>query len=131
MNNGNQKASLKISEYVVETIAQVSALEIDGVADTAYPKGSYQGVFKNYWTKNPIEIQVYDGIAEISICLMLEYGANISEVCEAVQKNIKENVQTMTGIIVSKVNIAVEDISLPKVQKPKEDEQNPEEEITQ
>lgn len=109
MKNSNQKASLKISQDVIETIAKVAALEIEGVADTVEQSGNLINMLKG-----PIEIKMMDGIAEISIGIILDFGANISDVCKAVQRNIKDNVQTMTGIIVSKVNVSVEGINLPK-----------------
>lgn len=114
MNTSRHKASLKISKDVIETIASVAALEIDGVASLAEPHGNLQGFFKSRWNTQKIETVVTNGIAEISICLDLEMGAKISDVCYAVQQNVKENVQTMTGILVNRVNITVMGINIPK-----------------
>lgn len=108
MGKNNQKASLKISQDVLETISKVSALEVEGVADTAIPENQLR------WKNSPIDIKITDGVAEVQIGLILDFGAKISEVCEKVQRNIKENIQTMTGIMVSKVHIAVEGIKLPE-----------------
>lgn len=114
MKETNHKASLKVSQDVIETIACVAAKEIDGVADVMTPENNIRGLmFTSNFTTTPVSIKVADGVAEITISLCLDYGAKITDVCERVQKNIKENVQTMTGIMVSKVNIAVEGIKLP------------------
>lgn len=121
MKQSNHKASLKISRDVIETIASVAALEIDGVASLADPYSNLEGFFTQRKHRNKVETVVSNGIAEISLCLNLELGANISDVCLAVQQNVKENVQTMTGIIVNRVNITVMGINLPENKAQSED----------
>jgi uncharacterized alkaline shock family protein YloU len=108
----NQLASLKISREVIATITRVAALEIPGVAALAEPKKNLKGIFSGGLSKS-IEINLLDDFAEIDLCLDLEFGAKIPEVCWAVQANVKENVQTMTGIVVSKVNVTVLGIQIP------------------
>jgi len=103
-----QVASLKISRDVIATISRVAALETPGVAGLSENK-KIGGLF----TKGggaPIEINLVDDFAEIGICLDLEFGAKIPEVCASVQSAVKDNVQTMTGIGVSRVNITVQGI---------------------
>ena len=109
----NQLASLKISRDVIATIAKVAAYEIDGVASLSERQRNIRGFFSKGLTR-PIEITLSDDFAEIDICLDLEYGARIPDVCAAVQSNIKDNVQTMTGIIVSKVNVTIAGIAFSK-----------------
>ena len=41
---------------------------------------------------------------------MVDYGAKVSDVAAAVQKNVKEAVQNMTAIAVSKVHVFVNDV---------------------
>ena len=104
-----QVASLKISRDVIAAISRVAALETPGVAGLS-ESGKIGGLFTKGATK-PIEITLVDDFAEIGICLNLEFGAKIPEVCAAVQTAVKDNVQTMTGIGVSKVNITVQGIA--------------------
>ena len=49
----------------------------------------------------------------IDISLSLKFGAKIEEVCTAVQNAIKDSVQTMSGMAVSKVNVLVSGIVFP------------------
>ena len=104
-----QVANLKISKDVIATISRVTALEISGVAAIPESRKNIGGLFSN-GTLEPIDISLADDFAEINISLDLESGAKIPEVCAAVQASIKENVQTMTGIVVSKVNVTVHGI---------------------
>ena len=104
----NQVASLKISRDVIATIARVAAVETPGVAGLSEPK-KIGGLLAKGPVK-PIEIGLIDDFAEISISIDLEFGAKIPEVCAAVQSAVKDSVQTMAGIGVSRVNITVNGI---------------------
>ena len=50
----------------------------------------------------------------MDISVNLKYGANIPEVAETLQKAVKDAVQNMTGITVSKVNVHVAGIVFPQ-----------------
>jgi len=109
-----QVASLKISRDVIATIARVAATETPGVAGLSEPK-KIGGLLSKGPIK-PIEINLVDDFAEIGICLDLEFGAKIPEVCAAVQSAIKDDVQTMAGIGVSRVNVTVQGIEISKAE---------------
>lgn len=106
--------SLKISQDVLATIARVAALEIGGVASLAEPGSSMGRFFSKGFGKTPINIELNDDFARIDIAINLEFGAKINDVCTAVQGNIKDNIQTMTGMAVSKVNVTVAGIVFPE-----------------
>lgn len=114
MENTKQKqptGSLKISQEVLATIARVAALEIEGVDSLVESTGSMKRVLGRSFGKNPIEIELNDDFAVVDISLNLRFGAKITEVCTAVQNSVKDNIQTMTGMAVSKVNITVAGIT--------------------
>ena len=50
-------------------------------------------------------------MVEITVRLVLMSGFRLTTVSEQVQKNIKDNVQSMTGVIVSKVHVIASDIA--------------------
>lgn len=106
--------SLKISEDVLATIAKVAALEIEGVAGLAEPTGKMGKMFSRGFGKPLIHIELNDDFAKISLAVNLEFGAKINEVCTAIQTNVKDNIQTMTGMAVSKVNVTVSGIVFPE-----------------
>jgi|APHig6443717817_1056837.scaffolds.fasta_scaffold02864_5 uncharacterized alkaline shock family protein YloU len=109
---------LKISEDVIKTISRVTAYETDGVqAIISLDKG----LFKNKIIKqNPVKIKLHGDVVEISIGLIVKYGSRVVSVAEKVQKSIKEEVQSMTGITVSKVNVIIAGISFINREKEKE-----------
>ncbi len=95
---------VKISENVIRSIAGVSAREIDGVADLARVKRSALR------TESPVSVQVINDMVEITVRLVIQNGCRMTNVAEQVQQKIKENVQSMTGVIVSKVHVIAADI---------------------
>lgn len=104
--------SLKISEDVIATIASVAALEIEGVDSLSQSTQQVGRIFASLG-KKPIHVDVNDDFVTIDISLSLKFGAKIEEVCTAVQNAIKDSVQTMSGMAVSKVNVLVSGIVFP------------------
>lgn len=96
---------VRISEHVIRSIAEVSAKETDGVARLAAVKTSLLR------TEAPVTVQVVNDMVEITIRLVLQSGCRLTVVAEQVQQHVKENVQSMTGVIVSKVHVIAADIA--------------------
>ena len=94
--------SLRISKDVIATITSFATKEIAGVADLA----PFTTNIKGWLMKN-----LNDDVAVIDIHVILKYGYKIPEVSEKIQAAVKEAVQNMTGIAVSKVNIQVAGIA--------------------
>ncbi len=114
MSSGNQRqpvGSLKISCEVIGTIASVAALEIEGVEAMAQQTPGVGGMFRRKFGRKPVEITVCDDFVEIDMQVVLRFGAKITEVCAAIQSAVKDSVQTMTGMAVSKVNVVIADIA--------------------
>ncbi|MBQ1236698.1 MAG: Asp23/Gls24 family envelope stress response protein, partial [Oscillospiraceae bacterium] len=109
--------NLKISQDVVATVANFSAKEIDGVASMASCPATVN--LKKFLGRNQqvkatnksINIEMNDDVAIIDVYVNLKYGAKIPVVSENIQKSMKNAVQSMTGIVVAKVNVFVVGIS--------------------
>jgi len=99
--------SLRISQEVIATIASFATKEIDGVASLAPFTSNIKGWLMQKQSAKSIIIDLNDDIATIDIHVNLKYGAKINRVSEQIQTSVKEAVQNMTGIAVSKVNIFV------------------------
>lgn len=107
---------IRISIDVVSTIASIATEEVDGVA---YMYSSFAGGIAEKFgaKKNPargIKVDMNDKVVVIDIYIVVDYGAKIPELAWAVQENVKNNVETMTGLDVEKVNIHIEGISFEK-----------------
>lgn len=97
---------VKISENVIRSIAGVAAKEIEGVAELAESSRSLLMP-----SPAPVSIQVVNDLAEITVRIVVLNGYRLPNVAEQVQQNVKENVQSMTGVIVSKVHVIAADIA--------------------
>ena len=99
------EGEVRISENVIRSIAVVTAREIEGVADLAEAPQSFLMP-----APAPVTVQVVNDLVEITVRLVLMYGYRLTQIAEQVQQTIKENVQSMTGVIVSKVHVIAADI---------------------
>ncbi len=109
--NNEQIGSLYISTGVIEKVAKLAALEIDGVAEISTGSSGVKGVFAKTHLQKAVEVNMSDGVAEIEINIIVKYGCKVTTVCKNVQEAVKTNVQNMTDVAVSKVNIVVAGIS--------------------
>ena len=97
---------LSVSTEVLEKMSEIAACEIDGVKAL-----SKKSALK---TMNPfkgVKVDVLNGTVSVNVFVVLEKSAKLREVVAAVQENIKDKIQTMTGTAVTKVNVTVDDIS--------------------
>lgn len=104
--------SLQIASEVVEKIARLAAMEINGVAEVSLGNSSVKNLLNRINPQNPILVEMKDDVADITLNIVVEYGTKIAELSEAVQKNVKSSVQSMTQITVAKVNIVVTGIAV-------------------
>jgi uncharacterized alkaline shock family protein YloU len=122
---GEETSSVKIAPDVVATIAGVSASEIKGVAGmcSTFAGGIAEilGARKNA-TKG-IKVEIKDKTTIIDMYIIVEYGVRIPELAWEIQENVKNNVETMTGLTVDKVNIHIDGISFKKAQEQESTEQ--------
>lgn len=100
--------TLQISTDAVAKIARLAALEVDGVADVAAGGAkSVRGLLNKVDLHDPVTVELQDGIARLRVHVLAAYGSKIMPVCEKVQENVKQTVQNMTGITVSRVDVVV------------------------
>jgi uncharacterized alkaline shock family protein YloU len=110
MRNTDQRqpgGSLRISRNVIATVAGIAAQEIEGVHGLAPYTANLTGWVIKKQTARPIAITLNDDVAIIDIHVVLKSGYTIPEVAEQIQVAVKDAVQSMTGIAVSKVNINI------------------------
>lgn len=123
----DEKGNVKIAVDVVATIAGIAANEIEGVAGMC---GNLAGGIAEFLgnKKNPtkgVKVDMKEDSAVIDLFIVAEYGIRIPELAWEIQENVKNSVESMTGITVEKVNIHVDGISFEK-EKNKEKEKNEE-----
>ena len=107
--------SLQISTEVLGKIARCAALEVDGVAEVSC--GSQNKKVKDLLERAnvqlPVVVEMRDGTAEITLHLVVAFGARIPTVAEKVQENVKSAVQSMANITVSRVDLVIAGLAVP------------------
>lgn len=108
VKKSNQKiGNLYISTGVIEKVAKLAALEVDGVAEVSTGSSGVRGVFAKTNLPKAVEVNMCDGVAELDVNIVVKYGSKVPTVCKNVQEAVKSSVQNMTEVAVSKVNIIV------------------------
>lgn len=116
LKNDGSVGVVKISDEVVSVIAGIAAEEIPGVAEF------HQGVSNNISQMlkgkksqgKAVKVELQEERATISLAISVEYGVKIMDVVVQVQENVKKTVEAMTGLVVSSVDVYVQNIFLPK-----------------
>lgn len=108
--------NIKISVDVVSTIAGIATNEIEGVAGMY---GTFAGGIAEMLgaKKNPskgVKVEMNETNVKIDLYIVVEYGVRIPELAWEIQENVKNNVETMTGLDVQKVNIHIEGVNFEK-----------------
>lgn len=107
--------SLQISTEVLGKIARCAALEVDGVAEVSC--GSQNKKVKDLLERAnvqlPVVVEMKDGTAEITLHLVVAFGARIPAVAEKMQENVKSAVQSMANITVSRVDLVIAGLAVP------------------
>lgn len=120
LDEGKMKhGTIKIANEVIAIIAGLAATEIDGIAGMS---GGITGdITKMLGMRNlskGVKVEVGGREAAIDIFVIAEYGSKINEASNAIQKNVKKTVETMTGLDVIEVNVNVQGVIIPKEVEP-------------
>ena len=101
--------SLQISTEVLGKIARCAALEVAGVAEVscASQNRKVKDFLERANVQSPVTVEMRDGTAEITLHLVVAFGARIPSVAEKVQENVKTAVQNMTNVTVSRVDLVI------------------------
>lgn len=113
-----------LAAAVVQKIAGIAAKEIDGIDSLG---GSVSRAFGAIRERIPgegapaaqgVSVEVGEKQTAVDLDLVVEYGISITEITQAVRRNVISAVEHMTGLEVIEVNIAVHDIVLPTEERP-------------
>jgi len=101
--------SLRIAEDVVITVAEAAISEIKGVECPAGRGGFISSLF---FKEHPVTVKKTGDVIEINAEVIVKRGVNAVLAAEKIQEAVKADIQSMTGITVSKVNVLISGISL-------------------
>ncbi len=124
MTEEKETGKIKIESDVVAMIAGLAAADTDGVATMS--GGITEGLAKRVSGKNVakgVRVEVGETETAIDLRVVIKYGFKIHEVAKNLQQNVKDAVESMTGLNVIEVNVHVEGVELQK-EEPEIEEEN-------
>jgi uncharacterized alkaline shock family protein YloU len=109
--------AIRIADEVVAVIAGLAATEAEGLAGMS--GGLAGGLAEILGRKNlskGVRVEVGEKESAVDIFVIVEYGVKIPDVALKVQENVKNAIESMTGLKVVNVNVHVQGVSFPEVQ---------------
>ena len=106
--------AIRIADEVVSIIAGLAATEVDGIAGMS--GGIAGGIAEMLGRKNfakGVKVEVGEKEAAVDLYIVVKYGVRIPDVALAAQENVKQAIETMTGLSVVEVNVHVQGVSFP------------------
>lgn len=107
----DNKTELSVSTEVLEKMAELAACEVDGVKGVSKKSIDLKGAIKSKSAFKGVKVENVNGAIDINVYICVDAKAKNREVAEAVQQNVKDKVQTMTGTAVTRVNVNIEDMA--------------------
>ena len=103
--------TIRIADEVVGIVASLAATEIPGVAGMS--AGLVGGIAEMLGKKNlskGVKVEVGEKEAAVDLYIIVEYGVRIPDVALKVQENVKQAIESMTGLDVVEVNIHIQGV---------------------
>lgn|SRR5687768_13332774 len=113
-----EKGTTTIADSVVAKIASLAAKEVDGVDSLGGAiSGALAGVVgrirgDEHKTAG-VGVEVGSKQAAVDLSVTVRYPAPIPQVAEGVRQNVIDRIESMTGLEVVEVNVAISDLAFP------------------
>lgn len=115
-----EQGRTSIADSVVAKIAGLACREVSGVHDMGTGASRTFGAIKDILPMGGdgpspargVSVEVGERQAAVDLDIVVEYGAAIVDVAEAIRRNVIGKVEAMTGLEVTEVNVSVDDVYL-------------------
>lgn len=108
----NMSGDLGINTEVIEKMVSLAALEVEGVAKMSNRSLDISGIINTGSAFKPVRVSSKNGAATVDVYVSVKNGVDVKSVAEAVQRNVKDKVQDMTGNAITRVNVHIADIEI-------------------
>lgn len=110
MDNFNMSGGLGINTDVIEKMVSLAALEVEGVAAMSKKALDISGIVSSGTALKSVKVSAKNGAIDITVYITVKSGFKVKDVAEAVQVNVKDKLQDMTGNAITRVNVVVADL---------------------
>jgi len=118
MKNENELGNIQIAPEVIEIIAGLATIEVPGVAGMS--GGVVGGIAELLGRKNlskGVKVEVGQKETAVDVSIVVKYGSSIPDVANAIQDNVKREIENMTGLTVVEVNVHVQGVDFKQEEK--------------
>lgn len=107
--------NVSITEQVISSIAGVAASDVDGVSGLrGNVADNLKAILGDEGRRRGVIAKEEEGSVRITLHVAVEYGFPIHEVAATLQEKVTNEVQTMTGLHVTSVDVYVSDLTIPQ-----------------
>jgi uncharacterized alkaline shock family protein YloU len=119
----SERGNTTIADTVVTKVASIAAREVRGVYDlggsVSRAVGSVtQRVGIGDERTQGLSVEVGEREAAVDVTVVVEYGESIPKVSQAIRDNVIRRIEGITGLSVTEVNVAVDDLYFPGDEEP-------------
>ncbi len=105
---------VQIADDVIAVIAEIAALEVDGVFAIAGGKNDIVQTIRGKKGAKGIKVEILEDEVQVDLALNVKYGIKIQDTCIKVQEKVKNSIETMTGLNVQSVDVHVVGVDFSK-----------------
>lgn len=114
----SERGATSIADVVVTKVAGIAAREVAGVhalggGMSRAVTGVTQRVGIGDERSQGVSVEVGEREAAVDLTVVIEYGESIPKAAEAVRANVIARVEGITGLSVTEVNVAINDLYFP------------------
>lgn len=102
--------TVRVSEEVISKITEIAAGSIEGVCGFAKAKTSFSSLFSKRSRSSAVTVKTDGDAVEVSVEINVSGSCRVKNTAEKIQQKVKDDIQSMTGIAVTKVNVFVKGI---------------------
>jgi len=127
-----ERGSTTIQDSVVSKIAGIAAQEVDGIRMGGGTSQAVSGLLGSITggsgggQTQGVSVEVGQEETAIDLTLTVEYGKSIPQIAEAVRRNVANRVESLVGLRVTEVNLAVNNVFFPQMEEEQERQQQQE-----
>ena len=110
-----EKGTVNISEEVVAAIAALAVSEVEGVygLSSSFTADIAEMLGRKNMSKG-VKLSIEEEVVTVECFVVITYGFEIPVVAAAIQDNVINAIESMTGLKVAAVNVDICGISAPK-----------------